>query len=450
MALFYIYCIRVQDKTKSPYNLCNPGFQSDTTIIHTPETQTTKQTMKDILIVGGGLAGCLTACTLLQQGFNLTLIEKRHALAQSASGMSQIALDIKLSSDCNIYSQFYLAAYQFAQHFYNQALYKPYWHQTGLLQLAWQQSEQQRQQKFYTAQQPEPDLCYPVNTRQASQLVGTELSAPALYFPHGGFLQAQQLCHHLGQHIRKTGQLILGCELAELVQEKLQPCWLAIDKQGNTIGRFHAVVLCNAYWTKQSTYTDFLPLKAIKGQATAIKANRESPDLQCILSNPGNIFPSYHGKLWLGASYEMHNLTENLDKNTLRNNISKWSAIAPPLFQHYLKQYENNQFTGRAAVRCTTPDYMPVLGQVPVVSDYIHDFALLRKNARARINKPVSYHAGLYINTGHGSRGCCSIPLCAQLIADMIMGKPLPLSDALLPYLYAERFLAKSLIQGAL
>ena len=431
---------------------------------------TTKILPTKILIVGGGLSGCLTAHALLQgAGINskcslnseskppieITLIEQQNTLAAGASGMAQMALDIKLSSDFNLHTQFYLSAYQHALRYYqaysSQTQQEPYWHQTGLLHLASNPAEQARQQKLYLKQNPVQALCYPVDQARASELAGLELTVPALYFPHGGYLTPAALCKHLGQQIALYGELITHCTLTQLLWQEQN--WLALDQHQQPIGQFDAVVLCNAYQAKTLAQTRFLPLKTIKGQASMIERKPEEHMItpQCVLSNPGNIFPVLHesNQLWLGSSYELHQSSTHLDPKQLKANLNPWADIAPELHKYMRNNFQQNPAQGRAAIRCTTPDYLPVAGRVPIASQYIKDFAQLpnyTKAARAAIHKPVSYYPGLYVNAAHGSRGCCSIPLCAELIANMINQAPLSLSRKLLPYLSAERFIMKDLI----
>jgi tRNA 5-methylaminomethyl-2-thiouridine biosynthesis bifunctional protein len=59
---------------------------------------------------------------------------------------------------------------------------------------------------------------------------------------------------------------------------------------------------------------------------------------------------------------------------------------------------------GRTSLRATTPDRLPYVGQLA---------------------------EGLYVSTGHGSRGMLSAPLAAEAIASHIAGEQLPLTDTL-------------------
>ena len=60
---------------------------------------------------------------------------------------------------------------------------------------------------------------------------------------------------------------------------------------------------------------------------------------------------------------------------------------------------------------------------------------------------------GLYVNTGHGSKGLINAPLCAEMLACALNGDPAPVDAKLLAALDPNRFLLrklglKRLVQG--
>ena len=52
---------------------------------------------------------------------------------------------------------------------------------------------------------------------------------------------------------------------------------------------------------------------------------------------------------------------------------------------------------------------------------------------------------GLYINAGHGAKGLVNAPLCAEIIASLINGDPLPVSKSLAGALNPNRFLLREM-----
>jgi tRNA 5-methylaminomethyl-2-thiouridine biosynthesis bifunctional protein len=101
--------------------------------------------------------------------------------------------------------------------------------------------------------------------------------------------------------------------------------------------------------------------------------------------------------------------------------------------------------SGRVGFRCASPDYLPLVGPVPARDAFLQDFAKLRRNARQTIDKKGKYMPGLYLSTGHGSRGLTSTPLAAELLASAACGEPPPLDRALCRALAPARFLIRHL-----
>ncbi len=95
---------------------------------------------KTVTIIGGGISGCHTARALAERGWQVTLIERHHELAQEASGNPQGAVYAKLSMLNEAQAAFNLHALQFALHYYAN-LWPEIGQQSGLLQLAYDAAE---------------------------------------------------------------------------------------------------------------------------------------------------------------------------------------------------------------------------------------------------------------------------------------------------------------------
>ncbi|MCK1787233.1 hypothetical protein L9Z73_23665, partial [Pseudomonas sp. TNT11] len=55
---------------------------------------------------------------------------------------------------------------------------------------------------------------------------------------------------------------------------------------------------------------------------------------------------------------------------------------------------------------------------------------------------------GVYINSGHGSRGLVTAPLCAELLAAWLDDEPLPLPKSVADACHPNRFALRALIRG--
>jgi tRNA 5-methylaminomethyl-2-thiouridine biosynthesis bifunctional protein len=102
--------------------------------------------------------------------------------------------------------------------------------------------------------------------------------------------------------------------------------------------------------------------------------------------------------------------------------------------------YEIHALQGRAAIRATTNDYLPIAGAVL-------DVAYLKENPPRYNALPNSlpWLEGLYINAAHGAKGLVNAPLCAEMIASLICNEPAPVDCSLLSALDPNRFALREL-----
>ena len=123
-------------------------------------------------------------------------------------------------------------------------------------------------------------------------------------------------------------------------------------------------------------------------------------------------------------------------------------AHAVPAWADLLAAVDPRKLSGRVGFRCASPDYLPLVGAVPDRDAFLHDYGELRKNARTILETRGQYMPGLFLNTGHGSRGLTSTPLAAQLLASTIAGEALPMDRTLCRALSPARFLVRDLVRG--
>ena len=86
-------------------------------------------------------------------------------------------------------------------------------------------------------------------------------------------------------------------------------------------------------------------------------------------------------------------------------------------------------------------------GQLRMSGAY-HLELVLAKDARQVPDTPCPWHDGLYVNSGHGSRGLITAPLCGELLAAWLNDEPLPLPRAVAEACHPNRFLLRKLIRG--
>ncbi|MFT7112876.1 MAG: tRNA 5-methylaminomethyl-2-thiouridine biosynthesis bifunctional protein, partial [Porticoccaceae bacterium] len=104
-----------------------------------------------------------------------------------------------------------------------------------------------------------------------------------------------------------------------------------------------------------------------------------------------------------------------------------------------------NKLEGRANFRCTTRDYLPIVGPVPDVSAMLETYESLRVDARKDSPVMGTYLPNLYINCGMGSRGLGYAPLTAEVLAAEIHQQLGPLERELRKAMHPSRFLIRDL-----
>ena len=103
---------------------------------------------------------------------------------------------------------------------------------------------------------------------------------------------------------------------------------------------------------------------------------------------------------------------------------------------------------GRAAFRCTSPDYLPIVGPLADAEAFADAYSVLSKDARQIPDTPCPWLEGLYVNSGHGSRGLVTAPLSGELLAAWLDNEPLPLPTAVAQACHPNRFALRRLIRG--
>ncbi|WP_439133708.1 bifunctional tRNA (5-methylaminomethyl-2-thiouridine)(34)-methyltransferase MnmD/FAD-dependent 5-carboxymethylaminomethyl-2-thiouridine(34) oxidoreductase MnmC [Pseudomaricurvus sp.] len=439
-----------------PWQVCN-SQTSQTSKRQISKQQAPKPQDQHALIIGGGIAGCHTARALANRGWRVTLLERHEQLAQEGSGNPQGVLYAKLSHRQETLSDFNLQALQFAQR-----SYRSYWDEVfqkgvssagercGVLQLASQEKSAHLHDQL-SQSHGEQGLFSQLDAQQASAISGIDSPFGGLFFPQAGWINPARLCQWLTQH--PNIDVVLNSSVDSVRYNETAQQWQVhtecAEYNAPTLVITTASHALNLVMEKsdalgKSNTLQELPLKPIRGQVSYVKATEESQALKTVLCGEGYLPPATEGQHCLGATFnpKMFDLSPNDDDH--RRNLATMSTQAPALADTFV---EEGVLGGRAALRCTTPDYLPMVGALPKYAELMEDFALLRKNARSNIPHAGRYWPGLFINVGHGSRGLTYTPLCAEILAAQIHGEPTPVGQPLQTALHPGRFWIRDLIR---
>lgn len=409
----------------------------------------TSQKPKHIVIIGAGLAGSHTAFVLAQKGIKVTILE-RHKVGSGASGNPQGILYSKLSHEQGVYTAFNINAYLFACRFYRQnGFYDSYNNHSpigdncGVLQLA-QKPEQEKQYKAIAQQyQQSPELVYWLDAKQASQKAGVTLLYGGLWFPQAGWFSPPKLCQALIQH---PNIKVIEQTTVQRLQQLTDNKWELLDDENNTTITSDAVIIACAYSAKHFEQCATLPTKAIRGQISLAEESEASKHLKAVLCGTGYIAPALKGQHCIGATFNLKSKSKQLQEEDHRQNLLNASIIS----SSFSDLTTNNLENGRVSFRCTTPDYLPLVGPVANEPKMLEQFAQYRTNSKAVIDHTGDYWPNLYLNIGHGSKGLNYTPLCAEMLTCMITGEPLPLPRDQAIHLHSARFLMRDLARNRL
>ncbi|GKS08306.1 bifunctional tRNA (5-methylaminomethyl-2-thiouridine)(34)-methyltransferase MnmD/FAD-dependent 5-carboxymethylaminomethyl-2-thiouridine(34) oxidoreductase MnmC [Pseudomonas syringae pv. theae] len=394
------------------------------------------------LVIGAGLAGCATAQSLAQRGWQVSLLERHAAPAQEASGNPQGVLYLKLSAHGTALSQLILSGFGYTRRQLERLQRGVEWDACGVLQLTFDDKEALRQQQLAEAF-PE-SLLHLLDRPAAEVQSGIALNSGGLFYPEGGWVHPPALCHAQIQHANI--RLIAHHHALELrrVDDKWQ-----VWSDAQLIDSAPVVVLAGAADIKQFSQSAELPLKRIRGQITSLPQTGASAALRTVVCAEGYVAPARLGEHTLGASFDFNtvDLTPNVADHL--GNLALLQEISADLASRLeAADRPPEQLQGRAAFRCTSPDYLPIVGPLADREAFVQAYAALGKDARQVPDITCPWLDGLYVNSGHGSRGLITAPLCAELIAAWLDNEPLPLPRSVAEACHPNRFALRGLIRG--
>ncbi|MFY3385994.1 FAD-dependent 5-carboxymethylaminomethyl-2-thiouridine(34) oxidoreductase MnmC [Paracidovorax sp. MALMAid1276] len=394
------------------------------------------------IVIGGGIAGAAAAASLARRGWQVQVLDQAAVPAAGASALPAGVFAPHVSPDDSVLSRLSRSGVRTtleqARWLLNEGLD---WAATGVLEhrtdgtpgLApdWMQGP--------GAAWSEPA---PPATLAAAQLPpGTT----ACWHHQAGWVRPARLAAALLAQpgIRWHG----GCQVARL--QRIAPLaangrpgpevWQALNAHGQVLAEAPTVVIAAGMGSVELLRRPW-PLQPVRGQVSwgVHAASTDAPPLLPFPANGhGNLVPRFpldgdmEGRQgWLmGSTFErdVHALPPTAEdiKAAHAINRDKLQALLPgiapalePLFARASQPSAEEPpclYTW-AAVRCTAPDRLPIVGPVDVAS-----------------------LPGLWVSTAMGARGLTLALLCGELLAARLQGEPLPVDARLARALGTER-----------
>jgi tRNA 5-methylaminomethyl-2-thiouridine biosynthesis bifunctional protein len=376
------------------------------------------------VVIGGGIAGTATAFSLAQRGWSVVLVERHAQLAAEASGNAQAVLYPRLSGHDIALSRIALHGFLYTISLLRQLLPQGEdWQQCGLLQLAFNSREAKRCQEVLGRGLP---LAREVSVEQATALAGINLSHGGMYFAEGGWVHPPALCRALAAH-----EGICTITATQALQLLRTASGWQVSGASGLIAEASVVVVAAANDCIQ--FMPHLPLQPVRGQITLLPATLQSSRLKTVVCTEGYLAPARNGLHSLGATFSADDTALDVRRADHMHNLQMLKHISPSL------QADTSTLDGRSALRCSTPDYLPMAGRM------LASAAMQNIPAHLANRTELPWLQGLYVNTGHGSKGMVTAPLCGEIIAAAIDHEIMPVDYDLLRALDPNRFLLRSL-----
>lgn len=385
-------------------------------------------------IIGAGIAGASAAHALALRGWQVDVFDSAAGPAGGASGNPAAIIYPKLSPPALADEHFQQQAFLFAQRRFPELAPTGVWNPCGVL---WFLAGNQQREGEKLEGHPWPrDLVSIVSAEEASALAGLPVPCPALHFPDSGWLAPQAFCAALLAH--PNIHTHFGKTITRL--EQTAEGWRLHDSE-QVLREGPVVIVANAGSAKVLEVTQELPLGSVRGQISQMQASPASANLKAVLCYGGYLSPAIEGKHCLGASFYPGRTDTEVLAAEHEENRAGLAQYLPELAEGL---EPTAQWSGRAAVRCQSPDYLPLVGPLSAHAEFCEQFAGLRQGNTRKL-EAAKLQLGLYCQLGFGSKGFTTALLAAEVLAAELNSEPYPVSREMLEALHPNRLWAKQL-----
>ena len=399
-------------------------------------------TSREVAIVGGGIASALLSLALLHRGWQVTLYCADEAPATGASGNRQGALYPLLSSHDPALFQFFPAAFTFSRRLYDSlpVTFDHDW--CGVTQLGWDEKSQQKITQMLSLGLPEA-IAHAVTAQQVAETTGVDTGCGGIQYPLGGWLCPAELTAAVMALAQSRGLAVrYGHKVESLSRSERWELHFADGKAA-----LHAsIVLANGHNISQFMQTETLPVYPVGGQVSHIPTAPELSKLRQVLCYDGYLTPQNpsNGHHCIGASYHRGETEMQYSEADQQQNRQRLIDCFP--HAAWAKEVDVSEGQARCGVRCATRDHLPMAGNVPDYDATLEVYQDLADNKETAVSAPV--YPELFMLGGLGSRGLCSAPLLAEVLAAQMSDEPIPLDRVTLAGLNPNRLWVRKLLKG--
>ncbi|MCL9781862.1 bifunctional tRNA (5-methylaminomethyl-2-thiouridine)(34)-methyltransferase MnmD/FAD-dependent 5-carboxymethylaminomethyl-2-thiouridine(34) oxidoreductase MnmC [Vibrio sp. S4M6] len=403
--------------------------------------------VKDVAIIGGGIASATLAKALSRRGIHVTLYCSDSEPALGASGNKQGAIYPLLNESHTGVARVFAPGMLFAKQFVNQCAHQlPFdYDWCGVTQLMWDEKSRQKLSKVADCQLPEA-FVRKLSAEETNSAVGLPVNMESLHFPQGGWLCPAEFTRNLIHSLTESGCLSVhwNTHIETLNWHSDQQSW-SLEADGKHF-QHQAVVIANGHQFDTFEQTRFLPLGKVKGQVSHIPSTKTLSQLKSVLCYDGYMTPRNptSNQHCIGASYDRTHIDQLFDPQAQLDNADKLMACLPD--QSWPKEVDISDNESRQGIRCVSRDHLPFVGNV---GDFEHIVKYFEADGEAsKSGATLPQYTNLFCLLGLGSRGLSSSPLMAEVLASQICGNPLPLPADVLESIHPSKMWIRKLMKG--
>ncbi len=352
---------------------------------------------QDIVIIGGGVIGLLTAFNLASKGRSVTLIDRSEVGQESSWAGGGIVSPLYPWR----YSPAVTALSHWSQDFYPQLAERllamtgidPQVHKTGLY---WLDLDDEAEALEWAARVNRPLTSVNISeVYDAVPVMGGGYSR-AVHMADVANVRNPRLVKSLKAALLALPNVLIRehCQVIDFVREGDRVLGVTTD-EGDVLG--DSVVLAAGAWSGDllGKLGLALPVEPVKGQMILYKCAADFlPSM--ILAKGRYAIPRRDGHILVGSTLEH----EGFDKTPTENALDSLKASAIELIPALADAHVVGHWAG---LRPGSPDGIPFIG-------------------------PVPNHHGLWLNCGHYRNGLVLAPASCQLLTDLLVGE-MPIID---------------------
>lgn len=399
------------------------------------------------VVIGAGIAGASCAYALALRGMHVTVLEAGEEAGNAASGNPAGVVYPRLTAAVSAAGDFYTHAFCHTVRLLEQFDDPELWRKTAVLMLdGGDADEAGRYAGMIKSTALPPEMLRRITPEEAAEIAGVALQSGGLYYPDAGLARPREFCRRLLSAFPEQVTLRNGGAAARIARRNGE--WRVFDGTGALLAEGAYLVLAAGAALADFQETAFLPLRHVGGQISYLPQTAASKKLKTVVTQDGYFPPAVDGFHYAGATFEKlrHKAqTHPVTEKGHRKNLAMLGGFLPSAF---FDGWKAEELQGRAGVRTSCPDHLPVVGACPVADKWLEDYAGLSYGQLTE--KQIDFdaapvHEGLYICGALGSHGMTSAPLAGEMIAAEICGDPPPVPQKVAAALRPGRFIIRRL-----